>query len=384
MATPYIFETIQIHLFDMNILPGLLTSPKKTISNPDFVLLADKAEYEKFQESDEILKTEHFVCQGFPKKLLRKSSLWTRYGAESADHLVPYWDLQIPLYIRFRKHELEILAIPENDRPRVKADSYLMLNALGWSTHINVTVDLPLKPSQVSDLCNNLRDKAYGPPAYRLNGIEMTLKELLTHYRQMLFLDILSSDTKYSRPGHIPHLIFVDVIRASGKPTRYQDIPINYLEQLARIIKRNNVVIRPVIKDGRVISTIEDMLVTKIDPHFYNFSLTDFDQGSFTFLQTEVFKEKDSGKIFCFSNNTRDCFWVSYFWYESYSRMNDINKKIVKDLFKSGKNALKYLQKNYTSRTSQRLFQNHKGIKKLLPDQTSVDTEKDDIDGYVY
>jgi hypothetical protein len=294
-----------------------------------------------------------------------------------------YWDLQIPLLIRLRKHDLKILAIPENHWENVKVNSYLLLNALGWSTHVNIVLDVPLRPSQTADLCNNLRDKAYGPPAYSLNGMNMTLKELLAYYRSNLFLDILSLDTTYSRPGHISHLIFVDVFHASGVPIPYPEIPTIYLSQMAKIIKRNDVAIT-MMEDvgGGIAPVIEDMLVTKIDPEFYNFSLTDFDQGSFTFMQTKTFDEKPTSSSICYANNTRDCFQVSYQWLETYHRLSGVKNAVIQELLKNGVDALNNLERNYTSRTSSRLLQKHKGLKKLLSQQATVHTKSEDLDGY--
>jgi len=369
MPVFYTFNTTQIHLFQFNVLPGLLPTPGKTIRNPDFQFLANKAEYISLQETDKTFNTDSFVCQRFPRRIVRNCSFWQTYMNAGRCEETKCWDLQIPFYLRLRKQQLEILAVPEEDRSKVRVESYLLLNALGWSTHINIMARIPLRPSQVADLCSNLRDKAYGPPSYRLNGKDMRLRGLFTYYRKTLMNDILSPDAEYGRPEHIPHLIFVDVIRASGgESLPFYQLPIPFVQVMARIIKRNNVQVKLEYQEGGAFPVIENMLITEIDPEFYNFSLTDFDQGSFTFMQIESRYGKASSGPLCVSRNTRDAFWVSYLWLEAYRRLIDKAEetKEIKDLLDSGSHALRQMKIDYTSRTALRLLQKHKGLQYFL------------------
>jgi hypothetical protein len=369
MAVSYMFNTTQIHLFEYNVLPDLLLTPEKDIQNPDFRFLADKAKYITLQETDTEIQTGNLVCQRFPRRIMRNSSFWRTYKGTSPYEETFSWDLQIPFYLRLRRLQLEILALPAEDRGKVKADLYLLLNSLGWSTHINIVLDVPLRPSQVSDLCNNLRDKAYGAPAYRLNGTDMTLKDIFHYCRDILRADILAPDTNYGRPANIPHLIFVDVIRASGgEPAPFYNFPTAFIQTLARIIRRNDVQVKMQYQEGGSFPVIENMLITEIDPEFYNFSLTDFDQGSFAFMQIESLDGKMSSKPFCYSRNTRDAFLVSYLWLEAYRRLNDKaqGEAQIKYLLESGRRAIKQLRIDYTSRTALRTLQKHKGLGDFL------------------
>lgn len=373
MAISYTFNATQIHLFEFNVLPGLLTSPKKTIQNPDFGFLANKANYNLRQESDALTKTENFLCQRFSRRTMSNSSLWKRYTETVESGNAVSWDLQIPFVLRLRKHNMEVLALPENARKAVKVDSYILINALGWSTHVNIVLNTPLKPSQIADLCSNLRDKAYGPPSYRLNGMDMTLKEVFRYYRKLLMTDILFEEVQYARPDHIPHMIFVDVIRAVGSdPVPFYELPTGFIQVLARIIKRNAVQVRTERGEIGTFPVIDDMLITEIDPEFYNFSLTDFNQGVFTFMQVEAANPEKSSLALCLAKNTRDAFLISYLWLEAYHRLSEKakNKPAIKKLFAGGSQALLELRKTYSSRTSLRLLQKHKGLVAFLEQDT--------------
>lgn len=385
MPVSYVFDSLLIHLCEYNILPGLLMAPKRSIGNKDFQFLTSKSLYNAFQERQGSITTPSLICQSFPPNYRKKSSFWDRYGGPDSPRPASCWDLQIPLYIRLKRQELEILAIPEEDRSKAKVDAYLWLNALGWFTHIEIRLFFPLKASQVADLCDNLRDKAYGPPAYRLNGVDMKLKELLVHFRETLFSEILSSNLEYTRPDHIPNLLFVDVLRASGEPTCFPDIPNAYIQQLARIIKRNNVRVFFQNEGQAIFPIIARMLVTKIDPDFYNFSLTDFDMGSFTFLQKEALKKGGSTRPFCFAQNTRDCFLLSYFWLEACRVLKDAaaSKAAISRLLNNGVSVLRHVSDNYSSRTALRLLQKHKGLLALLEgNEEEEEPQSEDLDGY--
>jgi len=378
MAISYTFKTTQIHLFELNVLPDLLVSPGKTIKNPDFLFLANKKAYMVRQKTDDAVITDHFVFQRFPKNISRSSSLWRRYIETHVNNQTYFWDLQIPFSLRLRKQQLEVLAVPEKERANVKAESYLLLNSIGWSTHINLVVNIPLKPSNLADLCSNLRDKAYGPPSYRFNGVDMTLKGIFLYYRKLLMTDILSPDAKFARPDHIPHLIFVDVIKASGgKAVPFYNLPVPLIQVLASIVRRNNVSVKMEYQDDLTFPIVKNMMITEIDPEFYNFSLTDFDQGSFTFMQIESLDDGKSNFPFCYARNTHDAFLVSYLWLEYYRRLSEKakSKPVVSKLIKSGSNSLKELRSNYTSRTSLRLLQKHKGLVDFLSLDESEDEE---------
>ena len=128
-------------------------------------------------------------------------------------------------------------------------------------------------------------------------------------------------------------------------------------------------------KDGSVTPVIDKMMVTKIDPDFYNFSITEFDQGTFTFLQDLALQGDMPSKPYCYAINTRDCFWLNYFWKEAGFRLADraTNRAVVRSLLESGTAALKFLKANFSGRTGLRLMQSHKKIDALLNPEIDED-----------
>jgi hypothetical protein len=367
MAISYLFDTVQVHIFEYNILPQLLIAPQNCLTNPDFQFLVEEKAYNKFQAiTNKVIKTNSFICQPYPPTNIRESSFWQRYGGPGTEYKGSFWGFQIPFLLRLRKQSLEVLAVPESDRPKVEIDSCLYLNAFGWSTHVNMLFHIPLRPSQLADLCDTLRDKAYGPPPYRLNGKDYKLKELFKFYRQTLLAEIFAPNVIYYRPDNIPHLVFIDVIHSNGQMTRYPQIPLSILGQFAKTVRRNNPHITMKSEEGGLEPVIEKMMITDIENDKYNFSITDFDQGVFTFLQRHALSP--SVVPYCYARNVIDCFLRSYFLLAAWQKIafEVGTKTAIYRLLERQRTALRRVRDLYTGRTALRLLYNHKGIVEML------------------
>ena len=138
MKKTYVFQDVIIQLFDIYLLPELMLAPKKSLKSQDYNFLTLKGRYDRQQESGDLLKSEHFVFQQFPPRKLFESDLWNRYKNTFYPENTSLWDTQIPFYLRLRQHELALDVLKVGDSIQTKIDSYVYLNALGWSTHIDI------------------------------------------------------------------------------------------------------------------------------------------------------------------------------------------------------------------------------------------------------
>lgn len=382
MAISYTFTDVRIHVFDLNIVQEILTAPNKALKNEDYRILADQDQYDEFQESKGYLLSSGLVGMPYPPKHKASSTLWRRYLFDETGNAASSWAMQIPIYIRLRKQDLSVVAIPAKERDRVRIDSYATLNSLGWSTHIQIRLKLPLKPSQLADLCASLRDDAYGPEPYRLNGKRMRCADIFAHYRKLLFQDVFSRGVIVNRHENIRNLIFVDVLSANGELTPYHQYPVQLIISLANIVNKKNQVIRSGIYKGWDVNFIENMLVSAIDRDFYNFSITDFHRGTFTFLQREALEDHRPGGASCYANNTRDGFWLSYTWLEYYRRMKDIAERnpLIRGLLISGSTGIRQLEMNYNGRTSKGLIRRYKPLQPFIDMAGSDDGDDEMVD----
>lgn len=376
MAVSYVLKDTNIHLMDVNVVPGLLLDPDNTIKNPDYKFLASENDYNAFQSCDRYLHSPNFIGNRFPPRHWKLSRLWQRYQANWGGGPVSFWSLQIPIYLRPRKRELTLAAVPQEHQEMVSVDVYITLNALGWSTNIVIRLRQELKPSQLADLCANLRGKAYGGVLpYRLNGEPKAAEDVFRYYRQLLRDELFAKSTRvqtsYSR------LIFTDVMSASGSLTPYNELPLPLIQIFARTIDGQIHDLQTNYARGVEIIDFRDLRVSIIDPYLYNFSISDFNQGVFTFLQDEVLGGKMAGGVRCFANNTREARWLVYSWV-AYARMlDDAAKKhpLIGPLLKNGSAGLQNLRKTYVARTSRDFFNLYAPVQSFAPIEEAQEAE---------
>jgi len=271
MAVSYTFQDTRIHLFDINIVPDLLLKPASAIKHPDYQILADETSYNDFQSSENYLRSPNFIGTRYPTKHRAASTLWRRYTRDHPHDPASSWALQVPLYLRLRKQDLALDAIPEADRTHVSADSYLTLNALGWSTHIEIRLRQPLRPSQLVDVCANLRGATYGAEPFRLNGEKMSFRDLFKYYRKKLVEDVLSHGVQINTPAS--RLIFIDIFEADGELTPYPQYPQPLIKLFAKTIDGKEHSVVKIAHRNELVYMIRDMWVAFIDREHYNISI---------------------------------------------------------------------------------------------------------------
>lgn len=357
MAVSYTFTDTRIHLKDVNIVPGLLLDPAGTINNPDYLFLADESAYNKFQGADRYLLSPNFVGNRFPPRHREVSRLWQSYRKDLSGKPASLWAVQIPIYLRPRKAKLSVKDLPNVPPEKARVYAYVTLSALGWSTHIEVRLLQALKPTQLADVCDSLRGSSGGGSPYLLDGESMSASEVFKHFRKLVRGDILSKDTQvktaYSR------LIFIDIMGAEGALARYPKFPLLLLQALARTIDGKIHPAQTSIHDGEQVFLFPDLRVTFIDPGSYNFSISDFNQGVFTFLQKEALDaEAKPGGVNCYANNTREMRWLAYTWIAFARLMQDESEKnsVIAGLLENGAAALGNVGKIYNGRTSLDFF----------------------------
>jgi len=217
MKKAYVFNDVIIKLFDIYTLPELMLSPKKSLKNQDFSFLTLKGRYDQQQESDTVLKSKHFVFQRFPHRKISMSDLMKRYKNALSPQSLSSWDVQIPFYLRLRQHELSLEIFKPGNPIQAKIDSFVLLNALGWSTHIEIRLFGEITPTRLAEVTTALRDKHQKLGVYNLNGKNYFLKEFFKLYKDLLIEDYFNPKIIPIRPDNFWNLIFINVIEATGE-----------------------------------------------------------------------------------------------------------------------------------------------------------------------
>jgi hypothetical protein len=363
MAAPYIFQDVFIQIFDVNAIPDLLRSPLPAARKLPFGFLANKSDYEKKQSSDETLNTSSFVLQRFPKNKLKDSELWDRYADVYPSPDVPYWDRQIPFYVRLRKQALSLAPELHLEPGKVSVDSFVTLNALGWSTHLEIRLRSDLTPAALAGIVAALRSK--NAAAYLLNTTPMNLKDIFKFYKDNLLLDGFRPDLISNQPDNYWHIANVDVIKAEGQETKFTRLKNIDLNGFLNVSFPNHAPVQYEIAGEDRTPKVQNMLFTDVDGEYHNFSMTDFNGGCFTFLQTEALAGAKESRLMCYARNTCECLWLCYAWFNFRRLVDNVapNSKIGR-LLKSGDDALVNLGRTFNNRTCQGMFRNHKDMPK--------------------
>lgn len=361
MAAPYCFKDVFIQIFDVNSIPDFLRSPLPAARKLPFGFLATKGDFEKKQTSDETLNTASFVLQSFPKNKLKDSELWDRYTDVYPSPIVPYWDRQIPFYLRLRRQTLSLDPSVQAGLESCQFDTFLTLNALGWSTHLEIRLHGDLAPGRLAEIVAALRSR--NAAAYVLNKAPATLKDVFKFYKDNLLLDGFRPDLISSQPDNYWQIAVLDVIKATGQETKFTRLKNIDLNNFLNISFPDHAPVQYEIAGEDRTPRVKNMLFTDIDGDYHNFSMTDFNRGAFTFLQTEALVGAKESKLMCYARNTCECLWQCYSWF-NFGRLVDKatpNSKIDR-LLKSGDEALSTLGRTFNNRTCQGIFRNHKDM----------------------
>lgn len=370
MSTAYLFRDVYLQFFDIQTIPNFLQAPDSDPPSPDFKFLTGKRSY-NFRQSQLSapdapatgFRTPSFVIQPYPSKQLKSSHFWTILTACLPEG-VSYWDAQIPFYLRLLKNDLCLapgLAAPTD---QVEVDTFLWLSAIGWSCHVKIRLRTNKSTDQLAAFSEKLRDRNNN--AFLLNGRPISLKGIFELYANALVNDGFIPARNHVQAENFWHQAFVDIIRVGGMSTSLSSMKPLDLNKLLKVLFPRH----PPVKPGGSLSQVPNLLVTDVDPDnpFHNFSLTDFNAGSFTFLQAEALQSGREAPLMCYAHNTADCFCTCLTWL-NYIRLIDVKtaSPLVKRLVTSGKALLHCLSQRFHNRTCVGMFKNHADFLKFIP-----------------
>jgi hypothetical protein len=308
----YTFQDVYIQFFDVNITPVLLGEQRKAVMKTPFAFLADAKKYAKMQLTDAGTLTDHFLVQRYPVVHLNDSEVWRRYLQTTTGEDHKYWLKQVPFYTRLRKHELTFSGRAAQAEHVTKFDSYLLHNALGWSTRVEFRIKMPMKTKELKDLVNYL--KSEGTTPFTLNGEEYSLKEIYKLYKDTLEEDGFFPTTTAVRPDFW-NLSFVDTPDLDGEHTNIEDLALSDLDELFDILfaKHAEIEFAP-DEEGIVKPASEGLSVTVFGPDQQNLSVMHPKVGVFTFFQDVIGQPSLEPKVICYAKNVCDFTWLYRQW----------------------------------------------------------------------
>ncbi len=361
MAAPTVFKDVFIQIFDVNSVPDFLRSSLPAARKMPFGVVAAKGEYEKKQTSNENTTTANFLVQPFPKNKLKESELWDRYLDVVPDAAVPYWDRQIPFYVRLRKHDLNLGPGLRLEAGRSSINSFVTLNAFGWSTHLEIRLWGSFNPARLAEIMAGLRSR--NNPAYVLNGAPAALKDIFKYYRDTLLADGFRPDLNVNTPDNYWHIANVDVIKATGQETKFTRLKTIDLNAFLSVLYPNHAPVQYEMSGEDRIPKVQNLLFTDIEGDYHNFSMNDFNVGAFTFLQAEALAGINEANEMCYARNTSECFWLCYGYFNFRRLTQDAGPTTkIGRLLKSMDQALLNLGRTLNNRTCQGMFRNHKDM----------------------
>ncbi|KAF0111112.1 MAG: hypothetical protein FD147_1213 [Chloroflexi bacterium] len=358
MLRPYVLKDVFIQFFDINSTPTVLNEQKIQVSKTRYKFLTSKNRYEKFQSSEEKILTDHFLIQRYIDNRLRESEVWKRYMQTVADTQPEYWKRQVPFYVRLRKHELSLSGQLKEDDKKIKVDSYLMLNSLGWSVRMEIRLKKDFTPAELRDQIDIFRDPARNP--FELNGESYSLKEIFKLYKDTLLKDGFLPADHGTRPSFW-NLAFVNTPGVSGVLTPVDKMRLLDLGSLVKVLfpKHGAITFRP--EEGVNKPQIPNLTTTVFGEDLTNFSITNFNAGTFTFMQDTIYQPNLEAQVMCYAKNVCDCTWLCEQWI-NYKKLavTATSTPQVNNLVKDGFAALKGLENHLRNETCQAFFASHK------------------------
>ena len=201
------------------------------------------------------------------------------------------------------------------DAANYTIDLYVTLNTLGWSTHLEIRLHLDCSPTALAPILANLRSKS--SPTYILNNVALSLKDLFKYYKDQVLADGFSPDLASNQPDNFWHIVNVDIINATGQDTRLTRLKAIDLNAFLGVIFPNHAQVNYQIDGEDRIPRVQNMLFTDIDGEYHNFSISDFNGGVFTFLQSDTLDKSKETRLMCYAHNACECMWQCYSWFQS-------------------------------------------------------------------
>lgn len=324
MTKPYLFNDVFIQFFNYYATPGLIKN--RIVGNPQYAFLADEESYNREQSQNgnaPFAITDKFDIARYPTYRLEDSAFWRQYQICSPGEGDNFWQMQVPFLLRLHgtkinlaRYDPEMIASLGKDKlDKIKVDAYLLLNTLGWSVRVDLRVSYEMSPVDLSKLIGFFSSRGsanINSKPFTYDGINRDLDDVFYVFREALIKD---GYTPAVSPHHSTKLhTVVCAPGVQGQFTRIHDMKHLFITKLVEVLFPDHEAILYKLENGYKTPKVAQKTVVSFGKQNSNFSVTDFNSGTFIFMQNAIVNQNTKTKVMCYSKNVCDLTYLVNQW----------------------------------------------------------------------
>ena len=362
MPKPYFIKDFLIQVMDVNSTPHTLGKHKQALLASPFAFIVNPAEYQFVQTEGQGHKTPHLLIQGFQPAKLDKSMTWRSFLQTTSGSQPDFWGLQVPFYVRLRHHDLRLKGNTPYANEVDKIDSFMWLNAFGWSIQVELRLKHDLSFKDAQDFLCLLQTKE----CWVLNEKILPLRGLFGVYRENLVKDGYLPAREAAKPAN-SCFVCVDTPLVGGSLTGIETISTLDLEQLVEILLPRHLEFYFEFDDyGRRLPRLKGTTIAVFGDDLYNLSFSDFNKGTFTFFQDTIENKSLEVEVLSYARNVSDFTWLREHWLANKQFVPTVKPTAeMKTLLENGINGIKGLTAMITNPTISSMCATDKRLKEI-------------------
>jgi hypothetical protein len=348
-----VVKDIDIFVFDFHLDLRPLLSPARLTK--DFEFLGDPAKYHTQQSTAKPFTAGKLTVHPLGIRSRKRNRFWTRYSPGFNPGATPDWDIQVPFSIR-PGTALGFDATPG----AAKVRSSIQVSAIGWSTHLELSIQGSLDLNDLHALTQRLLDKNQQPfTLKKTSNLSGILKYFGNLWQNAAFKDPQVSP-RDSNPIQRHIVISISGYNGAAKPYRRKVGSTNAMTGTECAQLHGILLGQPF--------TVQELAAADYTYVSFgnsnNFAISYFGHGSLIFMQEEALESKKRRESMrCMARN------LSHFSQLALSLpivlRNPASGPPLKTLQGTLKNCLKSLGDNYTNEFCSAWFKKHSLLQQL-------------------
>lgn len=339
MTKPYLFNDVFIQFFNYYATPGLIKN--SDVGNKQYAFLVDEAGFNREQSQNgntPFAVTAKFDIARYPTYRLKDSAFWRQYQVCSPGEGDSSWQMQVPFLLRLHgtkinlaKYDPEMIkALGKDNLDKIKVDAYLLLNTLGWSVRVDLRIAYEMTPGQLSmliDFYTSRGANTINNKPFTYDGRSYDLDDVFYIFREALIKD---GYTPAVNPHHSTKLhTVVCAPGVQGQFTHIHKMKHIFITQLIEVLFPEHEAISYMLEDGYKTPRVAKKTVVTFGKQKSNLSVTDFNSGTFIFMQNAIINQNTKTKVICYSKNLCDFTYLVNQWM-TLKKLIDLDDQQVK------------------------------------------------------
>jgi hypothetical protein len=366
----YTFHEVNIFAYDLHTTVAPLINDTLFAEDLRFLSTTYQDNYEKRVE----VNTASFKITPLPVKD-QNHFFWSSYGAIFRRGNYPdFWRLQIPFLCEVKNMKVELDLSDINVEAGIEPK--IFLSALGWSTNLEIRLTGDISSEKLISIVNRLFEQQQKP--YKVDGVPQTITGLFGRFASQIRAELYTRQKPPIDRVMVEKYFVISPADFSGKiqyycpPNKDEHPSPSWATGLSgdERMSQSDCALMLSFLYGQSVSindwyqwSYEQFLHTKMKGP--SFALTNYDRGTFIFLQQNAANKKRNA-LWCFASNVRYCTMMTALLLRFYDlSMNEVHY-VVANKRSDIRTILREMPINYPNAVCANIHRFNRDVKEIL------------------